>query len=276
MSARHVLAYRWTVIAKDTTHRRRRRDPSAARRPRGAIKARSAAPNALTGLIVTAPEPLRVQLKARKTTRGQATLCARLRPDHARLAEPEPPRPCSTGALRSIARRVVDLGTEIAGLDRQLKQLVAGAAPATTSPDGGLNRPRRHAAGLRRPEHRPHAQRGRVRRAVRRQPHPRVDGTLRPSSPQLRRRSRRQPCAAHDRRLPTALLPAHPHLRRTPHRPRQDQNRNHPLLKRYIAREIYHALLADLRPTPSPRRRRDPIVSITCGAGPIGQTIRTA
>ena len=44
-------------------------------------------------------------------------------------------------------------------------------------------------------------------------------------------------------------------------------------LKRYIAREIYHALIADLRSTPSSHRRPDPIVSITCGAGPIGRTV---
>jgi transposase len=45
-------------------------------------------------------------------------------------------------------------------------------------------------------------------------------------------------------------------------------------LKRYIAREIYHALITDLLPAPAPRHR-DPIVSITCGAGPIGRTLRT-
>jgi transposase len=47
-------------------------------------------------------------------------------------------------------------------------------------------------------------------------------------------------------------------------------------LKRYIAREIYHALVDDLLQLPRPSRRRDPIVSITCGAGPIGRTITTA
>jgi hypothetical protein len=47
-------------------------------------------------------------------------------------------------------------------------------------------------------------------------------------------------------------------------------------LKRYIAREIYHALVADLLPAPRSPRRCDPIVSITCGAGPIGRTITTS
>jgi Transposase IS116/IS110/IS902 family len=44
-------------------------------------------------------------------------------------------------------------------------------------------------------------------------------------------------------------------------------------LKRYIAREIYHALVADLLPATHPRRRPDPIVSITCDAGTIGRTV---
>jgi transposase len=47
-------------------------------------------------------------------------------------------------------------------------------------------------------------------------------------------------------------------------------------LKRYIARELYHALLADLLPPPIPTRRPDPITSITCGAGPIGRTVKSA
>jgi hypothetical protein len=44
-------------------------------------------------------------------------------------------------------------------------------------------------------------------------------------------------------------------------------------LKCYIAREIYHALVADLLPVPGSSRRRHPIVSITCGAAPIGHTV---
>jgi transposase len=105
MAARHVLAASRVVIAKDTTgivesirQLRVARD--------GAVKARSAALNALGGLIVTAPEELRRQLLARKTTRGRATLCARLRADHSRLHEPTH---AAKAALRSLARRVIDL-----------------------------------------------------------------------------------------------------------------------------------------------------------------------
>ena len=46
-------------------------------------------------------------------------------------------------------------------------------------------------------------------------------------------------------------------------------------LKRYIARELYHTLIADLTPAAASPRRPAPIISITCGAGPIGRTIRS-
>ena len=46
-------------------------------------------------------------------------------------------------------------------------------------------------------------------------------------------------------------------------------------LKRYIARELYHALLADLPPNRPLDDPRSPTVPITCGAGPIGRTITT-
>jgi hypothetical protein len=47
-------------------------------------------------------------------------------------------------------------------------------------------------------------------------------------------------------------------------------------LKRYIARELYHTLIADLLPPPDAPRPPDPRVSISCGAGPIGRTLRTS
>jgi transposase len=53
-------------------------------------------------------------------------------------------------------------------------------------------------------------------------------------------------------------------------------------LKRYIARELYHALRADLAdlelpaPTPPPPTQTAIAVSINCGAGPNGRTRRRA
>jgi transposase len=49
----------------------------------GAVKARTAALNQLSVLLVTAPGELRQQLAVRKTTRGKVSLCLRLRPDAA-------------------------------------------------------------------------------------------------------------------------------------------------------------------------------------------------
>ena len=46
-------------------------------------------------------------------------------------------------------------------------------------------------------------------------------------------------------------------------------------LKRYIARELYHALISDLLAQPATSRPPAPIISVTCGAGPIGRTITT-
>jgi transposase len=46
-------------------------------------------------------------------------------------------------------------------------------------------------------------------------------------------------------------------------------------LKRYIARELYHALVTDLLGDRAWRPRPAAIVSITCGAGTIGRTVMT-
>ncbi len=93
------------------------------------VKACSAALCQLTDLIVTAPDELRDQLAQRKTPRGKATLCSRLRPRTNRLAEPAE---AAKFALRSLARRITELDEEITALDRHLTTLVATAAPRTT------------------------------------------------------------------------------------------------------------------------------------------------
>ncbi|MGI8594753.1 MAG: IS110 family transposase [Solirubrobacteraceae bacterium] len=99
MAARQALAGEATAVPKLTTgivesirQLRVARD--------SAVKARSAALCQLTDLIVTAPDELRDQLSQRKTTRGKATLCSRLRPRASRLAE------AAKFALRSLARRI--------------------------------------------------------------------------------------------------------------------------------------------------------------------------
>ncbi len=128
MAARHALAGHATVVPKRTDG-----IVEAVRQLRlardSAVKARTAAFNQLTEMIVTVPDELREHLTARKTTRGKTTLCSRLRPDLARLHEPAQ---AAKLALRSLARRVAELDQEIAALDEQLAPLVARAAPRTT------------------------------------------------------------------------------------------------------------------------------------------------
>ena len=78
---------------------------------------------------MTAPAELRESLPC-KTLLGQARQCARLRPDPKRLAEP---LHAAKFALRSLALRIVALDREIGQLDQALEELVRRAAPRTTS-----------------------------------------------------------------------------------------------------------------------------------------------
>ena len=271
MAARHVLAASRVVIAKDTTgivesirQLRVARD--------GAVKARSAALNALGGLIVTAPEELRQQLLTRKTTRARATLCARLRADHSRLHEPIH---AAKAALRSLARRVIDLDAEIAALDRQLKALVAQAAPATTARVAVATG---HAgallvcAGQNIGRLRSEASFAALCGAS-----PIPISTGRTDRHRLNYGGNRDA----NRALHMIAVCRLRYCQRTrayaDRRTAEGKTKTEIIrcLKRYIARELYHALLADLTPASAPPRRSGPTVSITCGAGPIGRTIRS-
>ena len=96
----------------------------------GALKARTAALQQLDDLIVTAPEQLRAELRRGRTQRARAAHCLQLRPDNSRIHEPAQ---AAKLALRSLARRARDLEREIVELDRELEQLVKAAAPRTTN-----------------------------------------------------------------------------------------------------------------------------------------------
>ena len=95
----------------------------------GAVKSRTAAYNQLKDLVLTAPEDLRETLRG-KTLPRVATESARLRPDTTRLADPTH---ATKLALRSIAARIAALNSEVAALDKELRQLVTRAAPRTLS-----------------------------------------------------------------------------------------------------------------------------------------------
>ena len=105
-----------------------------------ALKARSAALCQLGDLLVTAPAALREQLNGRRTLKAKAVVCARLRPDTDRLADPAQ---AAKTALRSLGRRIARLGAEATDLERRLDRLVAAAAPSTVSrPDAARTTPR--------------------------------------------------------------------------------------------------------------------------------------
>ncbi len=94
----------------------------------GAVKAKTAATNSLQSMLVTAPEPLRANLRRNRSTTRLVAACLRLRADARRLCDPVQ---ATKLALHSIAARVQALSAEIAQLDARLQPLVAAAAPST-------------------------------------------------------------------------------------------------------------------------------------------------
>jgi transposase len=194
-----------------------------------------------------------------------------LRPDQARLHEPVH---AARAALRSLARRVIDLDAEINALGRQLKQLVAAAAPATTARVAVSTG---HAGTLL----------VTAGQNIERLKSEASFAALCGASPipvSTGRTDRHRLSYGGDRDANRALhMIAVCRLRYCPRtraerRTAEGKTKTEIIrcLKRYIARETYRALVDDLLQLPRPSRRRDPIVSITCGAGPIGRTITTA
>jgi transposase len=128
MAARLLLAGKATVTPKQTDGIIESiRTLRVARN--SAVKSRTAATVQIRDLIITAPQPLRDQLADPKTLRGKATICARFRLSERNLSRPVH---AAKFALRSLAQRIEILDHEIESLDQQLEQLVAAAAPRTT------------------------------------------------------------------------------------------------------------------------------------------------
>jgi transposase len=92
---------------------------------RGAVKARTAAINQLKGLLVTAPASLREALDGRSTP-ALVGACARLRPDQTALVDPV--QGCKA-ALAVVAQRIQLLDQEVTLADQRLASLVGRAAP---------------------------------------------------------------------------------------------------------------------------------------------------
>jgi transposase len=96
---------------------------------RGAVKARTAAVNQLRGLLVSAPAALRESLSGLAET-ALIGRCAAFRVDSKRTTDPAV---ATKAALRALARRIRMLGDEIQDADRQLRSLTARTAPRTTA-----------------------------------------------------------------------------------------------------------------------------------------------
>lgn len=97
---------------------------------RGAMKARVVAAEQLHGLLQSAPEELRAA-HSRRSTLGLARACAGLRPGA--LRDPEA---ATKAALRSIARRLLQLQEELDALDEQLEALITETAPGLVALPG--------------------------------------------------------------------------------------------------------------------------------------------
>jgi transposase len=98
---------------------------------RSAVKARTQAANQLKALLVTAPDGLRAQLRCLPPAE-LVTTAARLRA----ATTPATPTDAAKLALRSIARRWLQLTQEITELEVHLDRLVAMAAPALVAVKG--------------------------------------------------------------------------------------------------------------------------------------------
>lgn len=94
----------------------------------GAAKVRKAALCQLGDLLVTAPATIREQLARRKSLEGKATVCASFR---IRRTDATAPVIVAKLALRSVARRVLELTREEEALAGRPDDLVTRAAPTT-------------------------------------------------------------------------------------------------------------------------------------------------
>jgi transposase len=96
---------------------------------RGAMKARTAALNQMRGLVTAAPEELRQLLHGRSVP-ALISACAKLIHDPERLDQP---LEATKAALALIAGRAKALGAEATTLEKQLARLVAATAPKTSA-----------------------------------------------------------------------------------------------------------------------------------------------
>lgn len=209
----------------------------------GAVKAKTAAMNALKTTLGTAPDSVGSVLVGLTSAR-LVTTCAALRPDRAALANPSG---AAKLALRTIARRIAALDAEIKELDIVLASLVRHAAPSTVTLPGigtdhagqllvtaGQNLERLHSEAA-------------FARLCGVAPVPASSGRV------SRHRLSRGGDRLANRALHMAVVVRLGHCPRTKAytERRTAEGLSKPeimrCLKRYLAREVYHALRADLK-----------------------------
>lgn len=125
-AARTAMSGQANTVAKDTTGVVESIRIALITRD-SAVKSRTRALVQLRSLLITVSDDLRNQLRP-LTTGALLTTCQNLRPDPARLADPTQ---AAKHALRTLARRISDLDAEIADHDSVLTALVTATAPAT-------------------------------------------------------------------------------------------------------------------------------------------------
>ena len=208
---------------------------------RSAVTARAQAQTQMKSLIVTAPDPLRSQLRE-LGVRQLVAHCAARRPDRGAAAEP-------TTATADRAARPRAAPPAAVGRDRRPRRAdhPAGHPDQPRAVRAARCRPRhrRTAAGHRRRQPAPAAQRGRVRHALRRRPAARLLRAHPAPPAQPRRRPPSQLRALPDRaRAGCAGTPA---PAPTPQRRTAEGMGKKEIircLKRYVAREVYTALVS--------------------------------
>lgn len=236
-AARSVLGQTRPARPRTGGEREALRALSAARE--GAVTARRAGLCQLRGLLVSAPEPLRAEL--RSLTRAQLLRrLATVRPE----GRQDPELRGTLLALRALARRVKALTVEERELAREIETLTRKLAPQLLEQPGVGPLAAAQVLILlvaSRTDHK----RGRVRTPRRLRPDPRLLGPDGPLPPRPWRRPEAQPSPAHDPRHPAPYARSDDRLHRASHPRRQEPPGGDPLPQ----------ALPRSQPLPAPRER---------------------
>jgi transposase len=227
-----------------------------------AVKARTAAIISIKALVVTCPDELRHQLQPLSKAKLRER-CNALRPGPITT-----PLAAAKHALRTLARRWIALDEEIRGHDQILDELTAAAAPQLRQAFGigtdtaaemlilaGDNPDRVRSEGA-------------FAKLCGACPIPASSGTT--QRHRLNYGGHRQANSALYRTVIVRMRFHQPTIDYVTRRTAEGKSKREIIrcLKRYVAREIYHALTS--ASTPPPQRPPRPAVSVTisCGAGP--------